>query len=173
MAGDGSNKAIYSALAANLTIAAGKFVAAYFTGSSATLAEAAHSVADSLNQVFLLVGIRTAKRPEDEKHPFGYGKARYFWAFIVAITIFSIGATFSIYEGLHKVFSPPPPGTAHGSYWWSYGVLGGGDGYTALAGGKVTIDPRGGKLMANDVMAYLRKVGTAGAKVEGQITIKR
>jgi len=125
MSAEGSNKAIFSALAVNLAIAAGKFVAAAFTGSTATLAEAAHSLADSLNQVFLLIGIRASKRPEDERHPFGYGKARYFWAFIVAITIFSVGATFSIYEGLHKVLHPPPPGEPHGSYLWSYGILGG------------------------------------------------
>ncbi|HEV8321784.1 MAG TPA: cation diffusion facilitator family transporter [Myxococcota bacterium] len=123
MSAEGSNRAIYSALAANLGIAVGKFVAAYFSGSTATLAEAAHSLADSMNQVFLLVGIRASRRPDDEKHPFGYGKARYFWSFVVAMTIFSVGATFSIYEGLHKVFAAPH-GPA-GNPLWSYVVLGG------------------------------------------------
>jgi cation diffusion facilitator family transporter len=102
--GDGhGTRAIFAALFANLAIAAAKFVGFLITGSSAMLAESVHSVADSGNQALLLVGGRRAKRVADEDHPFGYGRERYFWAFVVALVLFSVGGLFSIYEGNHKL----------------------------------------------------------------------
>ncbi|WP_225094953.1 cation diffusion facilitator family transporter [Streptomyces sp. CoH27] len=87
------------ALAANLVIAAAKAVAGLFAGSPALLSEAAHSVADSLNEVFLLIALRRSKRPADDRHPFGYGKERYFWALLAAVGIFVMGGCFSVYQG--------------------------------------------------------------------------
>ena len=105
MAG-GSKKVIYAALAGNSAIAVTKFVAAAFTGSSAMLSEAIHSVVDTGNQVLLLWGIRKAKRPPDEHFPYGYGKEVYFWSFVVAIMIFAVGAGVSIYEGVKHLQHP-------------------------------------------------------------------
>lgn len=101
-------RAILLALAANLGIAIAKSVAALFSGSSAMMAEAIHSCADTGNQLLLMLGIRRAARPADTEHPLGYGKATYFWSFMVAILLFSIGGLFSIYEGYHKLSSPEP-----------------------------------------------------------------
>ncbi|MCW2665485.1 MAG: cation diffusion facilitator family transporter [Frankiales bacterium] len=101
-AGHGT-RAIFAALFANLAIAAVKFVGFLITGSSAMLAESVHSVADSGNQALLLVGGRRARRVADEDHPFGYGRERYFWAFVVALVLFTAGGLFSIYEGNHKL----------------------------------------------------------------------
>lgn len=102
--GDGhGTRAILAALFANLAIAAAKFVGFLITSSSAMLAESVHSVADSGNQALLLLGGRRAKRVADEDHPFGYGRERYFWAFVVALVLFSVGGLFSIYEGNHKL----------------------------------------------------------------------
>ena len=101
--GHGGTKAIIAALLANLGIAISKFVAFLVTGASSMLAEAIHSLADSGNQVLLLVGGRRAQRAATPQHPFGYGRDRYIYAFIVAIVLFSVGGLFAIYEGVHKI----------------------------------------------------------------------
>ena len=100
------NLVLFGALAANLGIAIAKFVAASITGSSSMLSEGFHSVVDSLNQVLLLHGGHRANRPPDHQHPFGYGRELYFWAFVVAILIFAVGAGISIYEGYVHYTSP-------------------------------------------------------------------
>jgi cation diffusion facilitator family transporter len=104
----GSRKVIYAALIGNGLIAVTKFVAASITGSSAMLAEGIHSVVDTGNQGLLLYGLHRAKQRADEKYPFGYGAELYFWAFVVAILIFSIGSGISIYEGINKIAEPHP-----------------------------------------------------------------
>ncbi len=104
----GSKKVIYAAMIGNGLIAVAKFVGAFLTGSSAMLSEGIHSVVDTGNQGLLLYGIARSKRPADERHPFGYASEIYFWAFIVAILIFSIGAGISIYHGIEKVLHPHP-----------------------------------------------------------------
>jgi cation diffusion facilitator family transporter len=108
MAGDGheSGGAIAAAFAANMGIAATKFVGFIITGSSSLLAESIHSVADSSNQGLLFLGGRQATRRPDELHQFGYGRVRYFWAFVVAVVLFSLGGLFSVYEGYHKIHDP-------------------------------------------------------------------
>ncbi|MBI5847335.1 MAG: cation transporter [Nitrospirae bacterium] len=106
---NGSIKAIMYALGANGGIALAKGAAAWHTGSGAMLAEAVHSFADCANQILLLVGLKRAKRPCNEDHPLGYGKAIYFWSFIVAVMLFSMGGIFSIYEGIHKMLHPEMP----------------------------------------------------------------
>jgi cation diffusion facilitator family transporter len=104
----GSTRAIIAALGANLGIAAAKFVAFVVTGASSLLAEAIHSVADSGNQVLLLVGGRRARREATPQHPFGYGRDRYIYGFLVAIVLFSVGGLFAVYEGVHKLLHPEP-----------------------------------------------------------------
>ncbi|GHH68464.1 transporter [Streptosporangium violaceochromogenes] len=104
----GGTRAIVAALAANLAIAAAKFVAFVITTSSSMLAESIHSLADSGNQVLLLVGGKRAERRRTAEHPFGYGRERYFYAFVVAVVLFTIGALFSLYEGWHKISDPHP-----------------------------------------------------------------
>jgi len=104
----GSKKVIYAAMIGNGLIAIAKFVGAAITGSAAMLSEGIHSVVDTGNQGLLLYGIARSKRPADDKHPFGYASEIYFWAFIVAILIFSVGAGISIYHGVEKVLHPHP-----------------------------------------------------------------
>jgi cation diffusion facilitator family transporter len=107
MAGGGhGTKAVIAALLANAGIAVAKFVGFIITGSASMLAESIHSVADSGNQGLLLLGGRRARRRADEEHPFGYGRERYFWAFIVALVLFSLGGAFAIFEGVEKIRHP-------------------------------------------------------------------
>lgn len=102
-----SNKiVVYAALFGNLAIALVKFVAAYITNSSAMLSEAIHSVVDTLNEVLLLYGIKKSQQPANSRHPFGYGRELYFWAFIVALLVFALGAIVSIYQGIHHIYHP-------------------------------------------------------------------
>ena len=109
--------AVLGALVANGLITILKFIAAVMTGSSGMMAESLHSLADTTNQVFLLLGLRFYKRPPSEKHPFGYGKERFFWSFIAAIFIFGVGATYAIYEGYQKLRHPHPPENLEWAYW--------------------------------------------------------
>ena len=109
----GGIKAVIAALFANLGIAAAKFVAFAFTGSSSMLSEAIHSLADSGNQVLLLIGNKRAQKKADDKHNFGYGRRRYVYGFVVAIVLFLVGGLFSLYEGWHKWQHPEPL-----SDWW-------------------------------------------------------
>ena len=106
MSAEGGTKAIVAALLANLGIAVTKFVAYLVSGSSSMLAESVHSLADSGNQVLLLVGGRRAARAATPQHPFGYGRERYVYAFVVSIVLFSVGGVFSVYEGVHKIQHP-------------------------------------------------------------------
>ena len=104
----GATRAVLAALFGNLGVSIAKFVAWLMTGSSAMLAETLHSVADTGNQVFLLLGLKLGRKPPDEEHPFGYGRERYFWAFIVALSIFSVGGLFAVVEGIRKIGKPHP-----------------------------------------------------------------
>ncbi len=109
MAGQADSlKSILFALSANSAIAVAKGVAAAVTGSSAMLAEAIHSVADSGNQLLLILGLRQTKKAPTEDHPLGFGKSIYFWSFLVAVILFSVGGMFSLYEGTHKLLHPTP-----------------------------------------------------------------
>jgi len=108
MAAQGSKKAVIAAFVGNGLIAVTKFIAAALTGSSAMFSEAIHSVVDTCNQLLLLYGMRRAARPADRSYPFGHGREVYFWAFVVAIIIFAIGAGASIYEGALKLARPAP-----------------------------------------------------------------
>ncbi len=119
MAGANSLKTIFYALGANSAIAVAKLTAAVITGSAAMLAEGIHSVADAGNQLLLLLGIKQSQRPPSPKHPLGYGNNTYFWSFVVAIILFSVGGMFSVYEGWHKLHNPHEV-----SYpWVAIGVL--------------------------------------------------
>jgi len=108
MSTEGGTRAIIAALFANLGIAITKFIAYLISGSSSMLAESVHSLADAGNQVLLLIGGRRARREATPEHPFGYGRERYVYAFVVSIVLFSVGGMFSIYEGVHKIQHPEP-----------------------------------------------------------------
>jgi cation diffusion facilitator family transporter len=119
MSASGGTKAIVAALAANLAIAVAKFVAFLFSGSSSMLAESVHSVADSGNQGLLLLGGKKAQREATPQHPFGYGRERYIYAFLVSIVLFSVGGMFAIYEGYEKIKHPHEIE----AWYWPVGVL--------------------------------------------------
>jgi cation diffusion facilitator family transporter len=102
----GSRRAIIAAFVANLGIAISKFVAFALTGAASMLAESIHSLADTGNQGLLMLGGKRSRRPADEVHPFGYGTLRYFWAFVVALVLFSVGGLFAIFEGIEKLLNP-------------------------------------------------------------------
>ncbi|WP_112470707.1 cation diffusion facilitator family transporter [Streptomyces triticisoli] len=119
MSASGGTKAIVAALGANLAIAVSKFVAFAFSGSSSMLAEGVHSLADSGNQFLLLVGGKKAQREATPQHPFGYGRERYVYAFLVSIVLFSLGGMFAIYEGYEKIRHPQ----ALEHWYWPVGVL--------------------------------------------------
>lgn len=119
MSTEGGTKAVVAALMANTGIAISKFVAFAITGSTSMLSEAIHSVADSMNQVLLLVGGKRSKRVADEKYQFGYGRVRYVYGFMVAIVLFMVGGIYSLYEGWHKWNHPEPVN----EYWIAIGVL--------------------------------------------------
>ncbi|MFC1797083.1 cation diffusion facilitator family transporter [Pseudomonadota bacterium] len=120
MAGQADSlKSILFALFANSAIAVAKGVAAAVTGSGAMLAEAIHSVADAGNQLLLILGLRQTRKDPTDDHPLGFGKSIYFWSFLVAVILFSVGGMFSIYEGVHKLMHPTP--LAHP--WVAIGVL--------------------------------------------------
>jgi len=116
----GSRKVIYAAILANLGIAVAKFIVAAITGSAAMLAEGIHSAVDTGNEFLLLVGERNSEKPPDKRHPFGYGKALYFWALLVALSVFSLGGGLSIYHGISALRHPEPLADP----MWNYVVLG-------------------------------------------------
>lgn len=105
---EGSVKAIFYALGANFGIAVSKFGAAFWTGSGSMLAEAIHSTADCANQLLLLLGLKEAKRPESPDHPLGHHRVTYFWSMVVALLLFFMGGTFSVYEGVERLLYPQP-----------------------------------------------------------------
>src|SRR5580698_9767124 len=116
-----SRKVVLAALAGNVAIAACKFAAAYLSHSTATLAEAVHSLADTGNQALLLVGMYLAAKPANERFPFGRASERYFWPFVVAVMLLSVGGAFAIFDGIDNLVNPRPHPHAFG---WSYAVLG-------------------------------------------------
>ena len=117
--GDGGTKAILAAFVANLGIAIAKLVGFFFTASSAMLAESVHSFADTGNQALLLLGGRRAQREATREHPFGYGRERYFWAFVVSVVLFTLGSVFALYEGISKLRNPHEID----SPLWAIGIL--------------------------------------------------
>ncbi len=138
-----SKTALYTALAANLGIAATKFVAAGITGSSAMISEGIHSLVDTLNELLLLLGLSRSQRPPDEKRPFGYGREQYFWSYVVALLIFAVGGGVSFYEGVTHIQHPEPIKDP----FWNYIVLGIAfvlDGYSLITAWRAFDAQRGG-----------------------------
>jgi cation diffusion facilitator family transporter len=119
----GGARVVIAALLVNVAIALFKFVAAIVSRSSAMLAEACHSTADTANQIFLLIGMRRSGRPPDREHPFGYGPETYFWAFMVAVCIFAVGGGFSVQEGVEKIVHRHQASEQLGDPRWAYAVL--------------------------------------------------
>lgn len=119
MAAGGGTRAIVAALFANLGMAIAKFVAFAFTGASSMLAEAIHSCADTGNQALLLLGGRLSRRDATPIHPFGYGRERYFWSFVVALVLFTVGSMFAVFEGIEKIRHPHEIDSPA----WAFGVL--------------------------------------------------
>jgi cation diffusion facilitator family transporter len=117
----GTKRSVYAAFTANLLIAVSKLIAGIISGSAALLAESVHSVADTINQVFLLVSLRSASEEPDDEHPFGHGKDRFFWSLLVAVGLFVAGSVFSIYEGVSKILDGSD---SHDSFFIGYIVLG-------------------------------------------------
>src|SRR5580700_11510652 len=110
-------KAVFAAFGANLGIAVTKFVAFLVTGSASMLAEAVHSLADTGNELLLIIGRGRSNRPRSEEHPFGFGRERYLYGFVVSVMLFTVGAAFSVYDGVHKMLHPETvrsPGIAFG-----------------------------------------------------------
>lgn len=149
MAG-GSPRTILIALAANVGIAAAKFVASAITGSSAMLTEGVHSLVDSTNQVLLLWGRRQAQKPADDLHPFGHGRELYFWSFIVAILVFALGAGVSVYEGLHHIRHPEPASSPLVAFI-VLGISGALEGYSTLEAKKDFDAARGKRSLWQEV----------------------
>lgn len=118
------SRMVWAALIGNALIALAKFITAATSGSVALLAEGAHSVADTFNQVFLLISLSLGEKPPDEQHPYGHGKDRFFWAFVTAVMLFFLGAFFSIYEGSQKLLEALRGEAVSGSHFWSYIALG-------------------------------------------------
>lgn len=118
----GSTKAVFGAILANVLIAISKFIAAFFTGSSAMVSEGIHSLVDSMNGLLLLFGIKRSKKSPDESHPFGYGLELYFWSFVVAILVFALGGGIALYEGVHHLLQPKE--LTNASPIWNFAVLG-------------------------------------------------
>lgn len=119
MSASGGTKAVLAALGANVAIAVSKFVAFVFSGSSSMLAEGVHSLADSGNQLLLLLGGRRSRRAADEEHPFGYGAERFVYGFLVSVVLFTVGGVFALYEGYEKIRHPHPVD----AWYWPVGVL--------------------------------------------------
>lgn len=149
----GSRKAIVAAFAANAGIAVAKFVGFAFTGAASMLAEAVHSVADTSNQGLLLLGGRRARRAPDEAHPFGHGRERYFWGFVVALVIFSLGSLFALIEGEEKLRHPHQLD----SVGWAVAILGVAIVLEAFSFRTAVHESRAGKAEAGSWWNYIRK----------------
>ncbi len=122
MAAKGSKLSIYAAIVANVLISILKFIASFFTGSSAMFSEGIHSLIDTFNGVLLLLGISKSKKGPNKQHAFGYGKEVYFWSFVVSILVFSLGGGVAIYEGIHRLLYPIEA-YDNSNILWNYGVL--------------------------------------------------
>ncbi len=122
MSTEGSKLSVFAAIVANVLIAILKFIASFFTGSSAMLSEGIHSLIDSVNGLLLILGINRSHKKPDKMHPFGHGKEVYFWSFIVSILVFSLGGGVAIYEGIHRILHPTTENDSS-NVIWNYGVL--------------------------------------------------
>ena len=125
----GSTRAVLAALVMNLAVAVAKFLAAMVTGSAAMLAESYHSVSDTLNEIFLFVGLRASRRKPDRNHPFGYGQEQFFWSFVVSMLLFGVAGVLSLQAGITKLLHPEPLD----NIFWSYVVLFAAMGFESVA----------------------------------------